>query len=104
MFDTTEQLEYYVSLKKSLQERLKYNLGELNNFESIDRHYLFLIKPDKFQGSESAEIMIEKEFDYIVNMVSQHTNKDPKKMTVREFYSLLEYIKKNGKRQKSDIV
>lgn len=51
-----------------------------------------MIKPASFDGAGSIERTYELQFEETCHYLSKHTNKDPKKLSVKEFYSLLKFI------------
>lgn len=56
--------------------------------------------PKSFSGRQSEEVKSVKGFEEAVVYLSQYTTRDPKKMTVLEFYQALETIKKQNKKNK----
>jgi len=80
-----------------LKERIKVNLDQDNNFTKTQQDYLDMVKPRVFYGTESAEIEHEKDFESLCNKIAPHTSRDIKKMSVFEFYSLIDHIK-DGKK------
>lgn len=59
-----------------------------------------MYEPKTFSGRQSEEVRFIKGFEEAVVYLSQHSPRDPKKMTVLEFYQALETIKKQLKRNK----
>ena len=56
-----------------------------------------LIKPKKFDEKKNFEIEYENNFEKTCIMLSQHTNKDVKQLTVREYFALIEYVKEKNR-------
>jgi len=65
---------------------------------------LNLFRPKNFIGTNSYEIAFEKNFQVLCHGLNSHTNKDVKRMTVLEAYSLMEMLKKQQQQngRKSD--
>lgn len=55
-------------------------------------------KPSNFEGSKSIEVEYNKQFESACLIIAQQTNLAPKTLTVLQFYSALEDIKKQTKR------
>ena len=66
----------------------------------IDRKLFEMYTPKIFSGRQSEEVRFIKDFEQLVVYLSQHTLRDPKKMTVLEFYQALETVNKQLKRNK----
>lgn len=101
MSDSGKTKEYYQQLKKRTMLTFKNIQGTDNKDEiaAIDNFILNLFKPKEYSGSNGAEIKAIKGFEEMCLVVSQYTVKDPKKLTVLEFYQAIEYIKKQHKAQ-----
>jgi len=59
-----------------------------------------MIDVPNFIGEENAEVEYEKSFDYLVNSVVDSVGVSVRKGTVREFYSLYEYLLKKWSSKK----
>lgn len=46
----------------------------------------------------NAEVRTEREYDLLLLAVGEHTKEDLDKITIKKFYSLLEYIKQKQKK------
>ena len=55
--------------------------------------------PKTYQGSDGLEVQFIKDFEESYILLSQHVNKDPKTMTVLEYYQTLETVKKQVKKR-----
>lgn len=53
--------------------------------------------PQNFVGSESAEILFDRQFENLCLMLSQNLNVNPKQYTVMEFYNAFEFLKEKAK-------
>lgn len=62
--------------------------------DTIDAALFNSYTPKSFIGSTSAEISHDKSFESVCVLVAQKSGLDPKSMTVLQFYSALETIKK----------
>lgn len=81
--------------KANLQ--LAHILGDadyVKEIEDLDTYLLGLYKPKVFEGKESIEIRFDKQFETSCMLISQKANRDAKKMTVLEYYTVLENIQK----------
>jgi len=63
----------------------------------IEVSMLNLVRPKNFIGTDSYEIQFEKNYQTVCHGLNSHTNKDVKKMTVLEVYTLMEMLKKKEK-------
>lgn len=72
-------------------EKKDYYDKELSNIErkSLDRY-----KPKKFRGKSSIEIQYDKQFESSCVLIYQKTSSDAKKMSVLQYYTTLDIIKK----------
>lgn len=50
-----------------------------------------MIKPKEY---DKVEIQMEKDFESMCVTLSEHVNKDPKRLTVKEFYTAIEVVNK----------
>lgn len=64
------------------------------SIKEIETYLLGLYKPKAFEGKESVEIRFDKQFETSCMLISQKANRDAKKMTVLEYYTVLENIQK----------
>ncbi len=78
-----------ILILKGLAEPKKYQA----EIEEIDKYLLGLYKPKAFNGSASAEVQYEKNFESSCLLIAQKTNLNPKNLTVLQFYNALERIK-----------
>lgn len=100
-FDDAKTKEYYTLLKQWTVLTLekvagKSNVDELKKVEST----LFLLLPPKsYSGQDGEEVQGIKAYERACAVMRQHQSKDPKRMTVLEFYEALEALKAQGKKQ-----
>ena len=71
--------------------------GEGIDTAQIDEEILGRINPKRFGGSKGAEVQAIKGFEQDCIIINQFIPKDPKQMTVLEFYQALEFIQKQVK-------
>lgn len=94
--------EYYSQLQRRtilvLQGIRGADTGD--QVRQIDRVLFEMYTPRSFTGRHSEEVKFIKGFEEAVIYLSQHTPRDPKKMTVLEFYQALETIRKQNKKNK----
>lgn len=66
--------------------------------EALDKE--LLATPIRFAGNESAEVKFDKEFEKLCVMITQNMGVEAKKYTVTEFYTAIEMINEQNKKQK----
>lgn len=66
--------------------------------EKIETHLLTLIPPQNYAGSRGAEVEMIKAYERACAVMSQHIGRNPKRMTVLEFYETLEALKGQSKK------
>jgi CRISPR/Cas system CSM-associated protein Csm2 small subunit len=89
---------YYSKLKEQLLLKLK-NLQDPDDetqrkIEAVDDWFRSLINPQDFGKIEP---LVELDFERLCHQLSEHTNRDVKRMTVKEFYSLMDVVEKKNK-------
>lgn len=91
--------EFYVNLKKQTDLLLGEILGEENTeeLERVEKTLLGFDKPRQFGGSGGAEVAHIKNFEDTFIVMNQSIPKDPRTMTVLEFYRALELLEKQNK-------
>lgn len=102
-FDNSATKEFYDTLKqRSLLELDAIIRGNDNEDEikKIDDYFILSIKPKSFGGKTSAEVQYDKQFDEMCIFIKKTLSSNPEKMTVLQFYSSLEFIKKNRPKKK----
>lgn len=67
--------------------------------EKVETNLLNLLPPKSYDGAESAEVKMVRAYEQSCAIMSQHIAKDPKQMTVMEFYQTLEILKQQAKKQ-----
>lgn len=97
MTDSAVLKEFYDKLKL----RALYVLREIiegvdltEEIRKIDTFFLGQVKPDIFHGKDSKELKYQKEFEEMCFILNQKINKEAKSMTVIEFYTAFEMLKK----------
>lgn len=106
IFDDSRTKEYYDLLKARARAMLDCVLDgdteeNKQRVEELTDKMLTFNKPKKFTGSESVEIEYDKQFETMCLTISEHLNKDAKKMTVIEYYNAYNYIEKQMKPRKT---
>ena len=74
-----------------LRQLLEYDEARAKKIRDIDAFFIKQLTPKDF---EKLEIKVELDFEKMCHYLSEHTNKDVKKMTVKEFFSLREVVEK----------
>jgi CRISPR/Cas system CSM-associated protein Csm2 small subunit len=98
-FPKGREYQYYTKLKEQLILKLQ-NLAEPDEdkqkkIDNIDEYFRSLIDPKDYG---KVEPMVELDFERMCHQLSEHTNRDVKKMTVKEFYSLMDVVEKKNKK------
>lgn len=71
--------------------------------EAIDNKMFSKYNPKSFEGEKSAEIKYDKQFEATCLLISQKMNLDAKTMTVLQFYSALDMIKKQSEAESNAL-
>jgi len=89
-------LIFYDKLRQKTSLELKQLLGEDigKGVNKLNEWFLEQIRPIKLS---EFEINYDKEFEETCFLLSKHTNKDPKLLTVTEFYTIIIHLKKQNK-------
>jgi len=66
--------------------------------KKIEKYFVSQIKPKDFTTSANVELKLERDFEKLCIVLEKHTNRDVKRLTVKEFYALLSYIKEQKPR------
>jgi hypothetical protein len=99
-FSNSRVKEYYDQLRKRALLQLQgIKTGNPNQSEidKIDEFLLFYSKPSIFSGKNSLEIKYEKQFKELCRFITEHAFIKAEDLTVLDFYSSLDYIKKKLK-------
>jgi len=107
MFDNADEKEFYNMLKARTVATLQNIIenkpqSEWQNVERLTRELLIFAKPPVFDGSESVEIVADKQFERMCLMLAQHLNVDARKYSVLAFYNAFEYLKEMLKKQRKN--
>jgi hypothetical protein len=105
LFDDADTKEYYDLLLKRTRLTLQSIHSDEDNEEVIDSlttQMLLHNAPKKFYGTDSAEIVFDKQFEEMCLGIAKHLGVDAKKYTVLEYYSAFEYMKKDAKKINSN--
>ena len=70
-----------------------------DELEGVEGKLFDMYEPRQFSGRQSAEVKFIKSFEEAVVFLNQYIPRDPKTMTVLEFYQTLETIKKQTKQK-----
>ena len=72
-----------------------------SQIDEIDDFLFGMYEPVIFHGRDGAEVGEIKGFEKMCNIIAQHIPRNPKKMTVLEFYQSLADIKEQSKPNQS---
>ena len=104
MFDATTKLDMFEERKKRIiafcDAVTKKTKESEERLLDIEKRLLRMVLPKNFMGDQSEEISFEKNFQFLCHGLNEHTNKDVKRMSVVEVYSLIEMLKKREKNGK----
>jgi len=70
-----------------------------NQVKDIEGKIFEQYKPTKFDGSGGAEIQMVKNFEQMCLVITKHTGRDAKKMTVLEYYQAFELLMQENKQK-----
>lgn len=97
LFDDTAGKNIFDKYMHKTDLQLAHILGDadyVKDIEDLEAYLFSLYKPKVFEGKESIEIRFDKQFETSCMLISQKANRDAKKMTVLEYYTVLENIQK----------
>lgn len=98
-FSSAKEKETYDRLKRRTQFVLDAIINDTDNkeqIEAIDAILFGMYNPKCFIGSDSIEVSYDKQFETTCLLIAQKTSMNAKKMTVLQFYSALDTIKKQA--------
>lgn len=101
MFDSAEVKEYYNLMKDRIMATLRA-IKDNDGWEKVEdatNQLLTFSKPVVFDGTDSAEIECDKNFERMCLMMAQHLNIDAKKYTTLAFYNAYDYLRESLKKQ-----
>jgi hypothetical protein len=74
-----------------LRQLLEFTEQRAKEIQEIDAYFLRQITPKEYG---KLEVKVELDFVKTCHILSDHTNSDVKKMTVKEFFALQEVVEK----------
>jgi hypothetical protein len=97
IFDDKNRLNYIDKLRQKTLLKLDEILGEdkTKEISVIEQWFLDNMKPKKLHGYDSFESVYDRDFEQTCFLLSKHTNKDPKMLTVTEYFTIIAYLKNN---------
>lgn len=98
-FNNAKEKDAYDKVKQRTQLILESIVTGEDKSKQIDMLDIILLNfytPKSFLGRESVEIQYDKQFENTCVLIAQKTSLDAKKMTVLQYYSTLETIKKQA--------
>lgn len=105
LFDSADQKEYFIRLKKRAMLMLEDIIsGENNNAQEIEKITDYLVTsqaPPCFSGKDSVELQHDKNFEEMCLSMSRELNVQPKSFTVLEYYNAVSVLRKESIRQKA---
>ena len=96
IFSNSGEQAYKQRLKERNLLLLEEILGEdvEKKIEANERFFKGLIKPKSFQGSFSAELKMERDFEQTNNILQSHTTRDVANLTTKEYFGLVKFVQK----------
>lgn len=103
--DSAKTKEYYTGLKRHTALVLERISGAdvSGDIERIELQLLKMLPPQEYGGAEGEEVQMIKAYERACAIMRQHQSKDPKMMTVLEFYETLESMKDAGKKYNKQL-
>lgn len=77
-------------------EGIKDGKDNASEIDEIDAFLFSLHKPGSFEGTDSVEITYDKQYESMCILIAQKTSLDAKAMTVLQFYSAIDNLKKQA--------
>lgn len=96
-FDRGHEKNYYAKLKQKSLLTLQMIIDDREVDSAVDeleRYFTSMIRPANFTGNDSIEIRYERDFEDLCHSLSSHTNVPVKSMSTKEFYSLIDHVKR----------
>ena len=92
---------HYIKLKERTGHVLDKLLGKQTQslIDEVDAYFLKATSPKQFYGPDGIEAQSIKRFEDLCIHLSQHVPKDPRTMSVLEFFRTLEVIKEKTEKQ-----
>lgn len=78
-------------------------INEKNNADTIDKvdeNLLSMSKPKSYSGKDNVEVQYNKQFESMCMLITQTIGVNAKQMTVFEYYTAVEQIKKQTPKRK----
>lgn len=96
-FDNVKDKNVYDKIKQKVLlqlDSIANNVDNTDSIKEIDTFLFNLYKPKSFDGKNSIEVQYDKQFETACMIINQKANMNAKKLTVLEFYSVLNNILK----------
>lgn len=106
IFNDDADKEYFDLLKARTLMVLKGiadGEDDTKRIEELTTQLMLHVKPKPFNGKDNAELRYDKNFEKLCIVLSEYTNANVKRLTVAEFYALLEYAKEKVAEQKKQL-
>lgn len=103
LFADSEVKEYYDLLKKrtmTVLENIIAGVEKPEETREVDRLTTLLVTyshPKQFNGSESAEILFDRQFENLCLVLSEQVHVKPKAFTVLEFYNAFDFVQERAR-------
>ena len=104
LFNDASVKEYYDILKRRTLAVLNNIVAGMDNpdetaeIEKLTTALITYTKPQLFNGSESAEIQFDRQFENLCLALSEQLHVKPKEYTVLEFYNAFDFLQDRAKK------
>lgn len=91
--------EYCAQLKRRTLLVLERLAGRdtRDDVAKIDEYILSLVQPQRYDGAAGMEVRFIKSFEEACTVLGQYISRNPKEMTVLEYFNALEVIRAQSK-------
>lgn len=98
VYNNAGEKVHQAHLKKHIYLLTQSVIDDIDRTDEIkksEKYFISQLKPKEFMGDASVELKIERDFEKLCIILEKHSTREIKKLTVKEFYALLHYIKEN---------
>ncbi len=86
---------------KELEQLLDPSLDIRADMDKANRLFASMVEPQNFMGADNYEIKYDKDFELNCIILREYANQPIKTMTVREYFTLIQYHNKRVKKTHS---
>lgn len=106
LFDDAAAKEYHDKLARrsvALLRQMRGVEGAREQAETLGAELLVFFSPEEFAGCAGAEVRHDRQFEDLCIVMAQNLNVRPKAMTVVEYYSAVERLKEEARRNRKEL-